>query len=68
MQGGGDHQQIAAQAPGSADARPTGARATPSVAITTPIDLHHEASLPSARPTIVSSGSVDKASAPAPLS
>src|SRR3954454_4806696 len=55
------------QAPGGAEARPdSSASATPSVAVTTPIDLRAvRASLPSSAPTtIVSSGSVDKASAP----
>ena len=55
------------QAPGGAAARPDKrAKATPSVATTTPIDLRNvRASLPIAAPTtIVSSGSVDNASAP----
>src|SRR5262245_47301516 len=55
------------QAPGGAEAKcDSSASATPSVAITTPIDLRIvSASLPSAAPaTIVSKGNVDSASAP----
>ena len=55
------------QAPGGAEVRPdSSAMATPSIAITTPSDLRAvSASLPSTAPTsIVSSGSVDSASAP----
>ncbi len=73
QRGCGDHQQIAAPGPGGgADAGvDRRARATPSVAIRTPIDFRIvRASLPSAAPTtIVSNGSVDKASGTAaPLS